>query len=77
MVINQITLDTEPAIFLNLTSPRGGIHNQVVSSAVVWGKTGLQNTKHVLVVSMAPGGLDAEVDAFMSVLLSCVAFNQS
>lgn len=40
-VINQIALDAEPAVFLNLASPRGSVHNQVVSSAVIWGGTGL------------------------------------
>lgn len=65
LIIIQIALDNEPTVFLNLTSPKWGVHNQVVSSAVVWGKTELVNTQHVLTVSMAPGGRNVEVDAFM------------
>jgi len=64
-VTSQISIDGNPAQFLNLTSPAGGGGNQDVASTVVWGVEQLSNAPHNVVVSMAPGGGYVEVDAFI------------
>jgi hypothetical protein len=42
-----------------------------VISQVLWGQTGLSNTQHTLVISLAPGGQYIVVDAVMSVEILC------
>ncbi|KIM88041.1 hypothetical protein PILCRDRAFT_814719 [Piloderma croceum F 1598] len=64
-VTSQISIDGNPAQFINLTSPVGGGGNQDVPSMVVWGVDQLLNVPHNVVVSMAPGGTYVEVDAFI------------
>jgi hypothetical protein len=64
-VTSQISIDGNPAQFLNLKSPAGGGGNQDVASTVVWGVEQLSKAPHNVVVSMAPGGAYVKVDAFM------------
>ena len=68
-----LTLDSDPPVVVSMTSlntlPIGSVGPNVVSQ-VLWGRTGLSNTEHTLVASLAAGARYIVVDALMYVLES-------
>jgi hypothetical protein len=70
-----LTLDSEPPVVVTMTDPSeslpiGSVGPSVISQ-VLWGQTGLSNTQHTLVISLAPGARYIVVDALMSVEILC------
>jgi len=67
-VNTQLSLDGGPGEVVDLvdhSSPTTGGGAETVAYSAVWGKTGLANTQHQLVASMAPGGQFVVVDGFI------------
>jgi len=64
-----VTLDNEPPVVINMTAPGQlvpiGTTGATVVSSVLWGRTGLTNTQHKLVMSLAEGGRYIVVDALI------------
>ncbi|KAJ6610523.1 hypothetical protein B0H10DRAFT_1802149 [Mycena sp. CBHHK59/15] len=71
-VNTQLTLDGGSSIIVNLTDPKasttaaGG--SESAGFSVAWSATGLTNTSHTLVASMASTGQFIIVDGFMCIL---------
>jgi len=63
-----LTLDSNSPVVLAMTSsntePIGAVGPNVITQ-VLWGQTGLSDTEHTLVISLAPGGRYIVVDALM------------
>ena len=67
-VTTQLSLDGGPAVVVDLrdySRPETSGGPETVAYSAVWGMTGLTNTQHQLVASMAPGGAYVVVDGFM------------
>jgi hypothetical protein len=65
----KLTLDStvspDTLDLTDLSRPNGGGPMETVQSQVLWGKSGLANTAHTLVVSRATGGQFVVVDALV------------
>lgn len=69
----QVAVDSSASTLIDLqdytrTSSDGGV--ETVSTAVVWGMTGLSNGQHTLQVSFPPSRSYLVVDAFVLVFIS-------
>jgi len=70
-VTTLLTVDSDPPVVVTMTSPSSvnpGGPNTV--SQVLWGRTGLSNTEHTIVMSLVPGDEFVLVDALMYDALS-------
>jgi hypothetical protein len=63
-----VTLDSDPPYLIEMTDPSESepVGNPpTVESQVLWGQSGLADTEHTLVMSMASSGMYVIVDALM------------
>jgi hypothetical protein len=65
-----VTVDDYPPVLVDMTDPSNSepVGNPpTVASSVLWGMSGLANTEHTIVMSMASSGMYIVVDALVCV----------